>query len=67
MSRPHVPEALRRLVEEQAGRRCGYCLTHEEIAGYAMDRIIALTTSTGRATLATLHLNRPNLVKARRI
>ncbi len=129
MSRPHVPEALRQRVADQAGHRCGYCLTHEQIGGYSMfldhlvpvssggpteewnlwlacgecnhksdrthvpdpetgtivplfnprrqrwadhfawsgypDRINALT-AVGRATLHALHLNRPNLVAARR-
>lgn len=37
MSTTHVPAALRELVARQAGHRCGYCLTAEEVVGSAME------------------------------
>ena len=37
MSRPRIPRALRARVTERGRKRCGYCLTSEEIAGYQME------------------------------
>ncbi len=37
MSSTTVPAALRELVARQAGHRCGYCLTAEEVVGSAME------------------------------
>jgi hypothetical protein len=37
MSQSYVPAALRRRIAAQAGRRCGYCLTAEGIAGTPME------------------------------
>jgi hypothetical protein len=56
MSSIYIPQALRQQVAEQSRYRCGYCLTSEAIVGI---------TSTGRATVAALYLNRPSLVRAR--
>ena len=56
MSEGHIPKALRERVARQARYRCGYCLSAEAIVGL---------TSTGRATVVALNLNRPSLVKAR--
>jgi len=127
---PHISKSLRQRVNEQAKRRCGYCLSSEAIVGAPMeldhiipqslggldeennlwlacplcnqhkaDRIAALDpqtgaivrlfnpryenwsdhfawsqdgervigkTSTGRATVSALNLNRPSLAAARR-
>ncbi|MGH2409597.1 MAG: HNH endonuclease [Chloroflexota bacterium] len=131
MSTTHVPAALRELVAFQAGHRCGYCLTAEQVIGTPMEidhlipearggltveenlwlacsgcnaykgdhadaldpltgEIVALynprrqqwqehfawtsagdlivgQTPTGRATVTSLKLNRPLLVRARRL
>lgn len=37
MSSAYVPRALRRRVAEDAGHRCGYCLSSEEIVGLPME------------------------------
>ncbi|MDM8520856.1 HNH endonuclease signature motif containing protein [Anaerolineales bacterium HSG6] len=36
MSKSYVPVALRERVADTAQHRCGYCLTSEKIAGFAM-------------------------------
>lgn len=36
MSKARIPRDLRRTVEEQAGYRCGYCLTPQAITGMKM-------------------------------
>ncbi len=37
MSGSHIPVELRRRVAHEAGGRCGYCLTSEDIVGTPMD------------------------------
>lgn len=37
MSATYIPAVLRELVAQQAGRRCGYCLTAEEVVGSPME------------------------------
>jgi hypothetical protein len=37
MSTTRVPKALRARVAEQAGQRCGYCLSSETITGIALE------------------------------
>jgi hypothetical protein len=75
---PSIPPNLRRQVAKDAGHRCGYCLSDEVLmfnprsqdwhAHFTWNEdkthIIGLT-STGRATVMALQLNRPILVKAR--
>lgn len=44
MPRPHLSAELRRQVEEDAGHRCGYCLSEEDFMGATLtiDHIIPL-------------------------
>jgi len=44
MTRPHLPNALRRLVTERAGGRCEYCLLHEDDRpeSHQIDHVVAL-------------------------
>ena len=37
MSRSYIPKALRRRVEQAAQKRCGYCLTAENVIGTPME------------------------------
>ena len=42
MTRPHIPADLRRIVVEDAGHQCGYCLSDEALMGVPLtiDHII---------------------------
>ena len=57
--KPSVPERLRRQVQERAQGRCEYCLIHESDMYYFRlnGGLIEGITSSGRATVALLHLN----------
>jgi len=47
MNRPHISAKLRRLVAEDSGHRCGYCLLDEVLSGVslAVDHILPLSAS----------------------
>ncbi len=51
MSQTYVPVALRQRVEQQARRRCGYCLTTESTAGTPMEIEHIVPESQGGATV----------------
>ncbi len=51
MSSVYIPKALRRRVAEQAGYRCGYCLTSEAITGQPMEMDHIFPTSLGGPTI----------------
>lgn len=50
MSKRYIPKALRDLIAEQAGRRCGYCLTQEAIVGAPMEIDHLFPESLGGST-----------------
>ena len=70
MSDAYVSKTLRERVALQARYRCGYCLTLELLIGASVEieHISILSVSAiGRATVATLRLNRPLLVRSRQV
>lgn len=50
MTKRYIPKALRDLITEQAGRRCGYCLTQEAIVGAPMEIDHLFPESLGGST-----------------
>jgi prephenate dehydrogenase len=48
--RPYLSRRLRRKVADDAGHRCGYCLSHERIVGTIMDIEHIIPISLGGAT-----------------
>ncbi len=57
MTRPHISSRLRRQLKEDAGSRCGYCLSDEALTGVPLtvDHIIPLAAG-GRTTRENLWL-----------
>lgn len=51
MSKTPVPKKLRQQVAQQSRHRCGYCLTPEELAGYAMEVDHILPEAEGGETV----------------
>jgi hypothetical protein len=51
MRRARVPIGLRRRVAEQAGHRCGYCLTPEALTGAAMEVEHVIPAALGGETV----------------
>ena len=50
MSKSYIPKALRERIGEQAGHRCGYCLTQEAIVGTPMEIDHLIPESLGGLT-----------------
>lgn len=69
----YIPEALRRLVTERAGRRCEYCQLHEDDTFFTHEvdfqladtGVIEPLSAHGRVTARLLRLNRLDLVADR--
>ena len=73
----YIPEALRRLVAEQADGRCEYCRLHEDDAFFTHEvdhiyaeklidtGVIEPLSAHGRVTVRLLHINRLDLVADR--
>jgi len=51
MSREQVPRLLRRRVAEQAGHRCGYCLTQTAVVGELMEIDHIIPVAAGGETV----------------
>jgi 5-methylcytosine-specific restriction endonuclease McrA len=72
MSRPYIPESLRRIVAEQAMYRCGYCQTVQAISAIKLHVEHILPVSLGGQTvesnlwLACAMCNDYNVVLARK-